>query len=403
MMLDGVRVLDLSQYLSGPSATRLLAAFGADVIKVEFGPDGDPARLLPVIDGPRSAYYVQQNRGKRCIAVDLSRSEGHDLVRDLAAECDVFVENFGPGVLERRGLDYTSIAAVNPAIVYASISAFGRSGVMSHLPGYDLMGQAVSGMMHITGDPDGPPQFTGSPIGDCAAGLVLWGAIGHALFHRDRTGEGQHIESTLVDALFHMHSIAVQAPSVTGGEFRQGRTGRQFGMVVPSGTYRGPEGWIVIQVLDRQWSRFCAAMDRPDLEADPRFATAAGRTAHGSELIALVEEWTTSFVDDAGLLAHLEAHRVPAAPVLDPADAATHPYFTERDMVRTVHDPLLGDVTVPGVPVRTTARSEPDIEPAAPFLGQHNRAVLSELLGYDDGRIDDLEAAGVLCSEPVPD
>ncbi|MED5172552.1 MAG: CoA transferase, partial [Actinomycetota bacterium] len=190
MLLDGVRIVDFTQYLSGPSATRMLAELGADVIKVEYGPRGDPSRTLPFVAGNSSSYYTQQNRGKRSICINLGTAQGCALARDLAIKSDVVVENFGPGVLERRGLTWESLQKENPGLVMASISAFGKTGPLSHLQGFDLMGQALSGMMHLTGDSDGPPQFTGSPIADCAAGFVLFGAIGHALFHRERTGSG---------------------------------------------------------------------------------------------------------------------------------------------------------------------------------------------------------------------
>ncbi len=399
-MLDGIRILDLTQYLSGPSATRMLAELGADVIKVEFGPDGDPSRLLPFVEGRHSSYYTAQNRGKRSICVDLHHPDGQQLVRDLAAECDVMCENFGPGVLDRRGLGWDDLQPINPSLVMATISAFGKTGPLSHLQGFDLMGQALSGMMHITGDADGPPQFTGSPIADCAAGLMLFGAIGHALFHRERTGEGQYIEVTLVDPVFHMHSIAVQGHSATGGEWRQERSGRQFGIVVPSGTYRGPDGWIVLQVLERQWQRLCDCMGRPDLAADPRYATQVGRVENASGLIDTVEEWMATFDSDRALLDHLEAHRIPAAPVLDPADAMRHPHFVERGMVRTVADPVFGDLDVTGLPAKFGAAPPPETEPIPASLGQHNAEVLAEVLGLSDDDIDRLADRGVLMADP---
>jgi len=402
MLLSGVRVLDLTQYLSGPSSTRMLAALGADVIKVEFGPDGDPARLLPIIQNGRSAYYVQQNRGKRSIGVDLNQPAGHELVAELAGECDVFAENFGPGVLEKRDLDYDSLSARYPGLIYASISAFGREGVLSHLPGYDLMGQALSGMMSITGDEDGPPQFTGSPIADVAAGMMLFGAIGHALFHRERTGRGQRLESTLVDSVFAMHSIAVHGHSVTNGEFTQRRTGTQFGMVIPSGTYRGPDGWVVIQVLDRQWPRFCEAMARKDLTTDPMFSSATSRVENSDALVDLVHDWMATFPDNEALLAHLQEWRVPAAPVLDPTEAIDHPYFRERKMVVDVTDPILGTFAVPGMPAKFSDLPDDTEEPPAPFLGQHNSEVCSEVLGYDADQVNDLVERGVLMAEPLP-
>ena len=400
MLLENVRVLDFTQYLSGPSATRMLAELGADVIKVEYGPGGDPSRTLPFVSGEgSSSYYTQQNRGKRSLCLDLSTEDGCRLARELAINCDLVVENFGPGVLERRSLDWDTLKALNPRLIMASISAFGKSGPLSHLQGFDLMGQALSGMMHLTGEADGAPQFTGSPISDCAAGLTLFGAIGHALFHRERTGEGQFIEVTLVDPLFAMHSIAVQGHSATKGEWSQQRSGRQFSIVVPSGTYKGPDGWIVLQVLEPQWPRLCQAMGQESLATDQRFATADSRVENAKALLDLVEQWMQGFESDDQLLRYLEECRIPAAPVLSPEDAMRHPHFTERGMVRTVHDPHFGPIEVTGLPIRFGAYNPPDEEPPAPLLGQHNAEVLREVLSLPDHQIQALEKDGTLLSE----
>lgn len=400
MLLENVRVLDFTQYLSGPSATRMLAELGADVIKVEYGPRGDPSRTLPFESGSgSSSYYTQQNRGKRSLCLDLSSEDGCRVARELAANCDLVVENFGPGVLERRSLDWETLRAINPGLIMASISAFGKSGPLSHLQGFDLMGQALSGMMHLTGEADGAPQFTGSPISDCAAGLTLFGAIGHALFHRERTGDGQYIEVTLVDPLFAMHSIAVQGHSATNGEWKQKRSGRQFSIVVPSGTYKGPDGWIVLQVLEPQWSRLCAAMGQESLAVDARFATADARVENAENLLALVEEWMQSFGSDQELLQYLEEWRIPAAPVLSPEEAMRHPHFTERGMVRVVEDPHFGSIEVTGLPIRFGAYDPPEQEPLAPLLGQHNDEVLREVLFLSTEQIRALQENGTLLSE----
>ena len=400
MLLENVRVLDFTQYLSGPSATRMLAELGADVIKVEYGPRGDPSRTLPFESGSgSSSYYTQQNRGKRSLCLDLSSEDGCRVARELAANCDLVVENFGPGVLERRSLDWETLRAINPGLIMASISAFGKSGPLSHLQGFDLMGQALSGMMHLTGEADGAPQFTGSPISDCAAGLTLFGAIGHALFHRERTGDGQYIEVTLVDPLFAMHSIAVQGHSATNGEWKQKRSGRQFSIVVPSGTYKGPDGWIVLQVLEPQWSRLCAAMGQESLAVDARFATADARVDNAENLLALVEEWMQSFGSDQELLRYLEEWRIPAAPVLSPEEAMRHPHFTERGMVRVVEDPHFGSIEVTGLPIRFGAYDPPEQEPLAPLLGQHNDEVLREVLFLSTEQIRALQENGTLLSE----
>jgi crotonobetainyl-CoA:carnitine CoA-transferase CaiB-like acyl-CoA transferase len=396
MLLDGVRVLDLTQYLAGPSATQMLGAVGADVIKVEPAPDGDPARRLPAVRDGRSGFFVQQNRGKRSLCVDLGTAAGCDLVRRLAAEVDVVVENFGPGVLERRDLSYPDLAAVNPSLVMASISAFGRTGSLAHLPGYDVIGQAFSGVMALTGEIDGGPLAAGAALSDCSAGMMAFAAIGHALFHRERTGEGQYIDVSLVEPLFHMHALALQGPSVLGPSARLHRRGRHHGAIPPTGCFKGPQGWIVIQVLDRQWDRFCEAVGPLDLVGDPRFNTPEARVANREELAQAIEEWMAGFASDQEVLDRLAAHRCPAAPVIDPADAGAHPWFRERGALRTVQDPVLGPVDVPGLPARFSSVDPHGELTPAPALGAHNAEVLTELLGLDSETIAELAARGVL-------
>lgn len=401
-MLSGISVLDLTQYLSGPACTQLLRGMGADVIKIEPGPTGDPCRQLPVVTGTTSSYYVQQNRGKRSVCVDFNDERGHGLIRELAAHCDVVVENFGHGVMERRGLDYDSLAAANPALIMVSISAFGRTGPLAHLPGYDLIAQAYAGSVFLTGEPDRPPVAASVPIGDCGAGALAFGAIGHALFHRAMTGRGQYVDISMVESIFNQHPFAVQGPSVTGGKLRLRRSGRHFGSVPPAGTYQGPEGFLVLQVLEAQWSRLCDAVATTsaiDLAGDARFASSRGRSEHRHELVELLEGWMQTFETDASLLALLEKHRVPAAPVIDPAEAHTYPLFTERKAVVEVHDDTVGLVMVPGFPIHSNELDRDRPEPPAPRLGQHNAEVLSEVLGYDDEQIGALRAAGVLLGE----
>lgn len=395
-MLEGVRILDLTQYLSGPSCTLLLAGLGADVVKIEPGPVGDLSRQLPVVKEGHSSYYVQQNRGKRSVCVDLSKPEAHRLVRDLAMECDVVIENFGEGVLEKRGLGPDELRALKPELIYVSISAFGRTGSKSHLPGYDLIGQAVAGSVALTGEPDGAPLASGAPIADCSAGMMAFGAIGHALFARTSTGEGQFIDVSMVESVFQMHPFAIQGPSVTEGKARLKKTGRHFGAVPPAGTYQGPDGWLVLQVLDAQWARLCEAAKAIDLAADDRFSSPKGRADHRYELVDILEAWMQSFRTTKELLAHLEAHRVPAAPVVDPADAHEDEWFVERGAIAEVHDPFLGAVRVPGFPLHGSAIPEREVEPLSPTLGQHNGEVLTELLGYDADRIRTLTDDGVL-------
>lgn len=395
-MLESVRVLDLTQYLSGPSSTLLFAGLGADVIKVEPGPTGDMARGLPIVKGEHSSYFAQQNRGKRSICIDLGQEAGCELVAALAGECDVLIENFGYGVLDKRGLGHDVLRAANPALIYASISTFGRTGSKAHLPGFDLIGQAYAGVPAITGEPDGAPLGSAAPMADVGAGMMAFGAISAALYSRTISGEGQFIDVSMVETIFNMHPFAIQGPSQTNEKARLKRTGRHFGAVPPAGSFKGPDGWLAIHVLAAQWPRLCEAASAIRLGDDERFTTPALRGENRVELLHVLEEWMQTFSSNRELIDLLESHRIPVAPVIDPADAHLEPWFVEQGAVTHIDDPHLGVVRVPGFPYRTSAVPRREVEPLAPTLGQHNGEVLADLLGYSGAQIAELESAGVL-------
>lgn len=396
-ILDGIRVLDFTQYLAGPTVTRLMAEMGAEIIKVETAPGGDPSRLLPVIKDGRSGYFVQQNRGKQSLCLDLRHPDALAIVKDLVGKVDVVVENFGPGVMEKRGLDYDALKEVNPRLVMASISAYGRRSPLSHKTGYDWVAQAFAGIMHMTGTADGPPMPVGMGICDVSSGVHAFSAIGYALFHRERTGQGQWLDIAMIDSMFHMHEISVQATSLTDGAFVPHRAGNNHPLVAPFGVFRGPTGYMVILALQLQWKGLCEAMGRPELEHDPRFADSTSRAQNQRELTPEIEAWLATFDDNDAVLERLEQYRVPSAPVLSPAEAIDHPYFRARGTVRTVRDPVLGSLSIPGFPLRFSAQPElPDL--VAPLLGEHNASVLEGLLGYSSARVAELTTAGVLSS-----
>ena len=395
LMLSGCRVLDFTQYLAGPTVTRLMAEMGAHIIKVEQAPMGDPSRVLPFIKDGRSAYFVQQNRGKKSLCLDFNNPQGVELLHALVKTVDVVVENFGPGVMEKRGLDYASLTQINPKVIMVSISAFGRQSPLSHKVGYDLIAQAFSGIMHMTGTPDGPPQFVGLGIADVSSGVHAFAALGYALYYREKTGVGQYIDMAMVDTLYHMHEVNVQVHTLSGGAYVPKRAGSHHPLVCPVGTFKGPQGWIVILVLDRQWESMCRAMSKPELLTDPRFATGADRGKNQKELIAMIETWLQSFPSDEAALQVLDEHRVPCAPVMSIVDTLAHPYFKARDMVRTVSDPILGELTIPGFPFKYSAFPElPDIQ--APLLGEHNAEVLRDQLGYTAERVAELQEKGIV-------
>lgn len=393
-MLDGVKVVDMTQYLAGPTVTRLLAEQGADIVKIEQAPHGDPSRGFGIMKNGRSGYFVQQNRGKKSLCVDFDTEEGRAVLDKLIAEADVLVENYGPGVLEKRGLDQVSLRAKHPRLVVASISGFGREGAWSDRVAFDLIAQAQSGIMHLTGDPDGPPMPVGTSVADVTSGVHAAAGIGFALFHRERTGEGRHVDISMVDAMFHQHEIAVHGPPLTGMKWRPTRSGHQSRLNSPQGIYKAPDGWIVIHAMQRQWPGFCAAMGRPELETDERFADLTVRQRNRLELNTLIEEWLATLPSDDEAIAILESHRVPCARVIAPYEAMDHPHYESRQMARTVPDPVMGGVVVPGNPIRDSDVPLPrDMD--APLLGEHNTEVL-ESLGYTAADAERLEADGVL-------
>jgi CoA:oxalate CoA-transferase len=393
-MLAGVRVLDLTQYLAGPTCTRLLVELGAEVWKVEFPPDGDPLRAIEPSVEDMSASFVQQNRGKRSLCVDLRHDEAPDLIRTLVQNVDVVVENFTPGVLAKRGLAYADLSAINPRLIMASVSGFGQGNSYSHLNCFDFIAQAMAGVMHMTGEPDGPPYFAGIGIGDVNAGVHAFAGIGFALYQRDRTGLGTHIDVSMVGALFHMQEYAVAAASMTKGEFVPNREGRHYAPVSPGGTFKSPQGWIVVLALDNQIGGVWAALGDPSLSDDPRFSTAAARLVNRDALTDLIEAWMATFDEDVQVMAVLEQNRVPAGKVISPAAAIDHPWFHETGTIRQVRDAAGGQFSIPGFPIRYDGtKPNADLQPAT--LGEHTTEILLAA-GLTGAEIGALAAQGVV-------
>lgn len=400
-VLDGYKVLDFTQYIAGPTASRMMAEMGAEVIKIEIAPSGDRTRELPYIKNGRSGYYVQQNRGKLGMCLDIKRAEAAAILRELAAKVDVVVENFAPGVIGRIGFDYPAVKSLNPRAVMCSISTFGQRGPLSHLPGYDFIAQAYSGITSMIGEPGGQPYFPMAALGDVSTGVHAALAIVAALLHRERTGQGQYLDIALLDAYFNCHHTAVQMYSLSGGEIKLTRGGKHLPYGSPCSIYRGHKHYIIIiGGVEHQWLQLCAAMERPDLARDPRFKTNADRVRNNDALYAIIQGWLLSLAGDDAIMARLNQYRVPAAPVLSVEEAINHPHMRERGTIAPAHDRLLGDFELPGFPLKFSAFPE-HRQLEAPLLGEHNADVLSRYLGYDSGRIAALERAGVLVSQPL--
>ena len=397
--LEGLVVLDLTRYLAGPVATRLLTELGATVIKIEQPPFGDPNRSNRPRINRRAGAHIQQNRGKQSVCVDLDTQEGQEIVRSIAAKCDIVVENFSPGVLNRKHLGYNDLKLVKPDIIMASISGFGQTGPLAERPCFDLIAQAYSGIMHMTGEPDGPPTFVGTGLADSNAGVHAFAAIGHALFHRSRTGKGCHLDIAMVDSIFHYHEQSVHGASMEPDTYTPMRAGRHYPYLCPAGSFRGPQGWIVMLCTEWQMSNLWNALNRPELAADPRFDSNPHRVENREALTTIIEDWMASFPTDEEVMKVLEQHRVPHGPTLSPADALKHPHFVERGVIRTVQDPLAGAIQIPGFPFRSTEEF-PERELIAPALGEHNASVLQGLLGFTAEQISDLKTRGILDDKP---
>jgi crotonobetainyl-CoA:carnitine CoA-transferase CaiB-like acyl-CoA transferase len=394
-ILDGYKAIDFSQVLAGPTVTRLMAELGAEIIKIELPPGGDRSRHLPYQRDGRSGYFVQQNRGKKSVGVDLKNPLGYAIVRDLIAKMDVMVENFAPGVIARHGLGYETVSKLNPRLVMCSISLCGQTGPSAFKPGFDHIGASLAGVLDMTGEANGPPLLNTMGIGDISTGVHGFSAVLAALLYRERSGKGQWVDVSLVDTYFHYHDLSAQVFSLSGGAIKPRRSGGHHYMVTPGGIFKSREGYIFVVALDHQWPDLCRAMARPELADDPRFKTIAARTENARETIKIIEDWLQTQSSDAAAMAQLDEHRVPNAPVLSVEQAMNHPQLRERRTVRTIQDRVLGEFQVPGFPMRfSDFPGELALE--APFLGEHNAEVLGSHLGYSTSRVKELESTGVL-------
>jgi crotonobetainyl-CoA:carnitine CoA-transferase CaiB-like acyl-CoA transferase len=397
-VLDGYKVLDFTQVLAGPTVTRLMAEMGAEIIKVELAPSGDFSRGFPYLRDGRSAYYIQQNRGKKSLCVDAKKAEGRQVIAELVKKVDVMVENYAPGVIKRMGFDYEAVRALNPRIIMCSVSAFGQTGPLSSEPGYDYIAQAYAAVTHMIGNPDGPPSLPMLGLGDVSTGAHAMGAIVAALLHRERTGEGQYLDISILDAYFHCQELNVQIYSASNGAINPKRSGVHHPQICPTGVFRSKESYLIIMAfLDHQWAALCNTMGRPEMIDHPHFKTNALRLEHLHEVVDAIEAWLATTESDAAAMDALHKVRIPVAPVLSIDQAVHHPHLRARQTVRRISDPIFGEFDAPGFPLRFSAF--PGFLPlTAPTLGQHNREILETYLGYKADRIAALEQSGVLQS-----
>ncbi len=395
-LLSNIRVLDLSRVLSGPWATQMLADFGADVIKVERPGIGDDLRQqgarLKDTDGndtDERSTYLATNRAKRSITIDIAKPAGQDLVRRLAEKADVLLENFKAGDLKRYGLDQESLRKLNPRLVYCSISGFGQSGPYSHLPGYDLIFQAMSGVMSITGVPDGEPgagpQRAGYPVSDLTSGFYATIGVLAALHHRDTvSGKGQYIDLSLLDA--QVAAVSSMAMSyLVAGELPK-RVGLGSQLTCPYGDFDCADGKMMIAVgNDKQFVQLCKVIGRPDLTRDERYATTSQRVAHKHILLPIVADALKQRTM-AEWMPLLSEANVPSGPINDFRQVFDDPQIKHRGMVRTIPHPLSGSLSVVGNPLNFSDTPLEYRRPP-PLLGEHTAEVLRDLLGLDDAEI----------------
>ena len=380
--LDGFRVLDLSRFLSGPYTTMVLAELGADVVKVERFPEGDDSRRLgPKVNG-ESYPFGMPNRSKRSLAVDLKSPTGRDLFLRLAAESDLVIENFRPGVVRRLGIDYDAVRAVRPDILYCSISGFGQTGPYRDRPGFDIMAQGVTGLLRMTGQPDGRPAKVGIAINDIAAGSTAIYSIMAAQMVRERTGNGQYIDISLVDA--GLAWTLWEAGAYFGSGEVPAAAGTRHRRSTPYQAFSTADGFVTIGANnDRLWKRFAEdVVQRPEWLSDPRFETLPDRMAHIDELEQEIEAVTTTRTTEEWVEICDKAG-VPGGPVLTYDETLADPHVVARDMVVDLEHPIIGPMRTVGTGARFSGLDF-EVRGPAPWLGQHTTEVLSERGVSDD-------------------
>lgn len=392
--LSGIRVLDLTRVLAGPFCSALLADLGAEVIKVESRAGDDYRHLPPFADG-QGALFLLLNRGKQSVVLDLKSEQGQRIGYELAVQSDVVLENFRPGVMARLGLGYERLAAARPELIYASISGFGQDGPMANLPAYDLVIQAMTGLMDVTGDPDGPPTMTGESIADLTAGLFASWAILAALFARERSGKGQQIDVSMFDCLFNF--LPASLAQHLYGDREPRRVGNRHPLGSPFGVFAARDGHYTIAVLtEPQFAKLAGAIGRADLPGDQRFTSNEARARHHDDLKAIIESWSAG-LSTAEAVACLEQHGVPASPIWSVATAAASQQVRHRGLLEQLAGADGRTTTVMRQPVSFSGAARRCATPP-PALGQDTASVLRRVLGLDDTNLAALERDGVIAT-----
>jgi CoA:oxalate CoA-transferase len=391
--LEGIKVLDLTRVLSGPFCTAMLADMGAEVIKIEQPEGGDLSREPSVSVKGESYYFMSLNRGKKGITLNLKAPEGVTILKKLAAQCDVLIENFRPGVMAKLGLTYEEIKKINPSIIYVCISGFGQNSPIGQLPAFDLVAQAMGGIMSINGYPGNPPTRVGVSLGDTSTALYAAFGIVTALYVRERAGVGQYLDVAMVDSIFSLLEMSL-FKYLGRGEV-PGLIGSRHPTSYPYDVFGAADGHFVIATFDNSaFKRLCEAMEQPELVQMEQFATDTLRGHHADELKEIIEKWTSP-LKVADVIAILEKHGVPVSPIYNIQQISESDHIRVREMLVEVDHPVAGKVRLPALPVKfseTPAR----IESPPPLLGEHTEEVLTQYLHCSREEIIHLREAGVI-------
>jgi crotonobetainyl-CoA:carnitine CoA-transferase CaiB-like acyl-CoA transferase len=393
--LDGITVVDLGQIYQGPYATLLMAKAGAHVIKIEPR-EGEPARLRAKVAKAATFPFAMLNSNKKGVTLNLKEPRGRELLKRMVAKADVLLENYAPGVMDRLGVGYGVLKEINPRLVYASGTGYGLDGPDRDNLAMDLTVQATSGVMSVTGFPDGPPLKAGAAFVDFMSGIHLYAATVTALFEREITGQGRLVEVAMQESVYASLASNLSFLYNSKGEVPP-RTGNRHGglAIAPYNVYATKDGHIAINVVKEvHWTSLLDAMGRPDLKSHPGYASNALRCQRMEEVDALVEGWTRTLLRDE-VMALLRRHRVPSAPVRNLREVMNDPHMHQRGMLETIDHPELGRIVVPTSPLRYHGADRVETTPS-PFVGEHNREVYGGWLGLTDAEISELEKAGVI-------
>ena len=378
--LEGIKILDLSRVLAGPYCAMMLADFGANVIKIEPPVVGDDSRAFGPFVGKESAYFMSLNRNKRSMTLNFKRKEEVELFREMVKQADVVLENYRPGTMEKFGLGYEELKKINPKLVYAACSGFGHSGPYMMKPAYDIIVQAMGGIMSITGPENGEPTRVGASVGDIIAGMFTAYGVMLALFHRERTGEGQKVDVGMLDCQLAVLENAISRYTTSG--VVPTPLGNRHPSITPFASFTAKDGHIIVGAgNDRLWVKLCNVLGRPDLVKDERFSDNGKRTNNVAELTPILNSiFVNKTIDE--WLAVLEKAELPCAPINTVDRVLNDPQIKARDMIVELEHPVAGHQRMAGVPVKMSA-TPGEVNSSAPLLGQHTEEILKEMFGWD--------------------